>query len=258
MPSSFQRGACAAIRCRKLSQLRCDADVHPSSARAGSRGSTMYIAEPMLCTVSLQRGPSTPRICCSGTPFMYVAGSHSYAVRSSINAAQVSPSSVFLSYFMSRYVLVAGDITTLAPCCTAGGTVSLFHCWAMLVGRSRAFPISSHPTIVLPCLYTMSCTRSTNLMYCGSLRMCTSSPPMWKYGPGVIAAISRTMSSTNAYAFSLSGQNVVHPTSVPVYSPGNGARAALGGIGRLQLNSGYAAIAALVWPGMSISGTTVM
>src|SRR5678815_375021 len=84
-------------------------------------------------------------------------------------AAHVRPSSVLGVYFMSRYVLGAGDMINFAPCSTAGGTVSLFHCCAMLVGRSFAFPISSHPTIVLPYLYTMSCTRSTNFVYCGSL-----------------------------------------------------------------------------------------
>src|SRR5512132_160383 len=110
----------------------------------------------MLCTVSLHSAPSTPRICCSCTPLRYVSGSQSYAPRSSISAAHVRPSSVPRSYFMSRYVLLAGESTSFAPCSTAGGTVSLFHCCATLVGRSFAFPISSHPTIVLPYLYTLS------------------------------------------------------------------------------------------------------
>jgi branched-chain amino acid transport system substrate-binding protein len=60
-----------------------------------------------------------------------------------------------------------------------------------------ARPISSHPTIALPCRATMSCTRSMNCAYCAWLSASTSSPPRWRYGPGVMAASSRTTSSTN-------------------------------------------------------------
>jgi hypothetical protein len=110
---------------------------------------------------------------------MYVVGSQSYEGRSSMIAAHVRPSSVPGTYFMSMYALLEGDITTFAPCVTAGGTLSLFHCCTTVVGRNRPRPTSSHPMYVFPLLYTMSCTRSTNFTYCGSCSTCTSSPPRW-------------------------------------------------------------------------------
>src|SRR3954454_25264706 len=99
----------------------------------------------MLCTVSLQSADSTPRIWSSRTPFMYVVGSQSYDGRSSMIAAHVRPSSVPGTYFMSMYALFEGDITTFAPCVTAGGTLSLFHCCTTVVGRNRPRPTSSQP-----------------------------------------------------------------------------------------------------------------
>jgi hypothetical protein len=173
-------------------------------------------------------------------------------------AAHVSPSSVSRVYFMSRYAFVAGDITSLAPWRSAASEVSARHICATVPGRRRALPISSHPTMRLPWRSTMPCTRSTKCAYCSCVSTSTSSPPMWMNGPGVIAASSRTTSSTNLYTTSLSWQSALHPTRVPVYSPGLGALGDGCGIGRLQPSSGYAAIAACVCAGTSISGTTVM
>jgi hypothetical protein len=52
--------------------------------------------------VSVHSGASTPRIALAGTPGRRVAGSQSYAVRTSIRPAQLCPSGVALVYFMSR------------------------------------------------------------------------------------------------------------------------------------------------------------
>ncbi len=61
--------------------------------------------------------------------------------------------------------------------------------------------------------------------------------------------ISRITSSRNSYVISASVQSELKPTSVPVYSSGATPS---------QLSSAYDESAALVCPGMSISGTTVM
>ena len=130
---------------------------------------------------------------------------------------------------------------------------SLFHGWTSVFGSSLAFEISSHPTIFLPCRLTIPFTRSMKRnsrprsrsrsrprkpatrrershgfepQTWHSGRRCdrhatspisfVPSPSTCKYGPGVIAVISRTTSSTRAYAPSLSTQNVLQPTSIPV------------------------------------------
>ncbi len=49
---------------------------------------------------------------------------------------------------------------------------------------------------------------------------CASSPPMWRYLPGVSAASSRITSSTKSYVISLPTHSELKPTSVPVYSGG--------------------------------------
>ncbi|KUO20159.1 hypothetical protein AQJ91_15340 [Streptomyces dysideae] len=61
------------------------------------------------------------------------------------------------------------------------------------------------------------------------------------------AAISRTTSSTKSYVISFGTHSELKPTSVPVQS---------GGATPSQFSSAYEARAALVWPGMPISGTT--
>src|SRR5689334_2706755 len=140
------------MRERKSFQLRADAGLHPTSAIAGRRGTIMYCAAVMFFTVSLQSGASTPTTEVSGTPCRYVTGSQSYDVRRSTKPAQSSPSSVAGVYFISRYALEAGDNSSFAPCLNARSALSLFHCCAIDVGRRRALPISSQPTIVLPFL----------------------------------------------------------------------------------------------------------
>ena len=75
-----------------------------------------------------------------------------------------------------------------------------------------------------------------------------TSPPMWMYGPGVIAANSRITSSTNRYVISLPMHSELYPTSVSVRG---------GGATPSQVSSGYATCAAFTCPGMSISGTIV-
>ena len=105
---------------------------------------------------------------------------------------------------------------SFAPWATAAVAESLFHCWAIVVGLSLAFVISSQPIIFFPYLLTVACARSTNRMYCSLVSVCTSSPPIWKYGPGVIELSSRMTSSMKAYVPSLSTQRLLQPTSVPV------------------------------------------
>ena len=53
-------------------------------------------------------------------------------------------------------------------------------------------------------------------------------------------------------------QSALQPTRMPVYSVGIAALGDGDGTARPQPRSGYAATAALVCAGMSISGTTVM
>src|SRR5881397_798519 len=111
----FHLGACAASRVLKLSQFRALCGVHATSAIAGRRGTARYSTAVMFRNVSVQIGASTPAIFGSVTPFIYVAGSQSYAPRTSISPAHLRPSSVFSSYFMSRYVRGLGERMTLAP-----------------------------------------------------------------------------------------------------------------------------------------------
>ena len=116
-------------------------------------------------------------------------------------------------------------------------------------GSSFEWMISSHAITVFPCFATMPCARSMKAAYCAGVIFFTSSPPMCRYGPGVIAASSPSTSSRNLKVISLSKQKLLKPTSMPVYS---------GGATPLQFSSGYEACAALLWLGMSISGMTRM
>src|SRR5947207_15686271 len=97
------------MRVRKLSQLRTDAGLHPSSAIAGKRGTIMYCAAVMFLTVSLHSGASTPTTDCSGTPCRYVTGSQSYDVLRSTNPAQSRPSSVDGVCYLSSYAHAPGE-----------------------------------------------------------------------------------------------------------------------------------------------------
>ena len=102
---------------------------------------------------------------------------------------------------------------------------------------------------VLPRAAMIACARAMNAAYCAPESRCTSSPPRWTTSPGTCAVSASTTSSTNAYVSSFSTQTELKPTRVPVY----GARARPS-----QLISAMEVSAAFVWPGRSISGTTVM
>src|SRR5688500_13994768 len=164
MPRKFHLGACVAMRVLKLSQFRVLCGVHPTSASAGKRGTARYCTAARLRTVSDQSGASTPTMFASVTPFIYVAGSQSYASRTSMSAAQVRPSSVVLSYFMSISARLEGDMRTLAPYFTAAAAVvSEAHACEIVVGFRGACEISSQPTMCLPCFSTIADRKSTRL-----------------------------------------------------------------------------------------------
>jgi hypothetical protein len=154
-----------------------------------------YCAAVMLRTVSVQSGASIPTMLPSPTPAMSRAGSQSYAVWTSTRPAQRSPSSVAAVCFMSRYSRGACDRISRPPHRSALRAESDFHCCTSTVESSVACWISSQPIMRLPCDRTIPCTRSMNAVYCPRFSVSTSSPPMWKYGPGVSAASSRTTSS---------------------------------------------------------------
>src|SRR5262249_42246762 len=104
------------------------------------------------------------------------------------------------------------------------------------------------PIIVLPRAETTACARATTFAYASWVIVVASSPPMWRYGPGVRAASPPRTSVRNRSVSGSSTQSALNPTLMPVYG---------GGALPSQLSSGYEARAALTWPGRSISGTTV-
>ena len=94
---------------------------------------------------------------------------------------------------MSRYVRVAGDMITrraLARRLRARAPAS-FQCWTIVPGSSCVCAISSQPTGCLPWRAHGVARGSTNATYSSCRVACASSPPMWRYAPGVSAATSR-------------------------------------------------------------------
>src|SRR6266849_6294549 len=78
-----------------------------------------------VAMVSVHSGASTPATEDSPTTDTYAPGFQPYAVLTSTRPAQVWPSLVFLVYFMSRYVWLAGDMTTVVPLATADANATL-------------------------------------------------------------------------------------------------------------------------------------
>jgi hypothetical protein len=74
---------------------------------------------------------------------------------------------VFASYFMSRYALLAGDMTTLVPraaaAATVGFVVAVSQYWATAVLAAGALAISFQPYAVFPYLATIGSTRCSNV-----------------------------------------------------------------------------------------------
>src|SRR6478609_4238953 len=116
------RGACAPRRLLNAVQLWVEVGDQASSAIAGNRGNAMYSMSPTVTMVSVHSGASGPRTDDALTFLMNVPGSQPYASFTSIRPAQSWPSLVFDVYFMSRYALFAGDITSFVPWAAAAAT----------------------------------------------------------------------------------------------------------------------------------------
>src|SRR5437667_11049299 len=107
--------------------------------------------------------------------------------------AQDRPSGVCELYFMSRYALLAGDMTTLAPRDTAVLTseselVRPQYCTTRLAECCTAdAPIWCQPITAFPLAVTIGCTRLMKAAYWLAGVELASSPPRCRYGPGVIA-----------------------------------------------------------------------
>src|SRR6266536_1855616 len=111
-------------------------------------------------------------------------------------------------------------MTTRAPCETAlltfASDVVVPQYWTTRSGECCTAPIWCQPITVLPLATTIGWTRFTNVAYCVPDSTVASSPPMCRYGPGVIAAISPSTLSTNVYTTSLDVHSALNPTPVPV------------------------------------------
>src|SRR6185312_6973391 len=172
MPITVHRGPWAPNRTRKAFQSCVDHGDQPSSAIAGSRGNAMNSMLSSVTMVSVQSGASTPRTAEADTPLRYAPGSQPYAVCTSISPAQVRPSGVWLVYFMSRYALLAGDMTTLAPSETALLTMASVvvrpQYWAIRPGEccTAEAPIWCQPITVFPLPTTIGWTWFMNVAYC--------------------------------------------------------------------------------------------
>src|SRR4030095_14342937 len=125
-----------------------------------------------------------------------------------MNPAQLRPSGVELLYFMSRYALLAGDMTTLAPRETALLTneaeVVSPQYWNTRFGEwsTADAPIWCQPITALLRAGTIGWTPVMNVGYCEGDVTFASSPPTCRYGPGVIAASSVSTLLTNVYTTS--------------------------------------------------------
>src|SRR4051812_39802611 len=130
---AVQRGPWTASRLANGVQLCTAAGAQPSSAMTASRGKAMYSMSAWVTIVSVHSGASTPSTADSGTPLMNMPGSQLYAVLTSMYPAQFWPNLVFFVYFMSRYALLAGDITRRVPfaaaAATAGALVVVSQYW---------------------------------------------------------------------------------------------------------------------------------
>src|SRR5262245_1088635 len=92
---------------------------------AGRRGNVMKSMSAVVRIVSVHSGASTPSTLASPTPDRYAPGFHPYAVSTSMSPAHVCPSLFLRTYFMSRYALLAGDMTIFVPLAAAAATALL-------------------------------------------------------------------------------------------------------------------------------------
>ena len=81
-----------------------------------------------------------------------------------------------------------------ATCMADESSLPVLHDGARRQVRRRDLAPTDH---LLAVAATMPCTRSTKAQILLGVSFCTSSPPMWKYGAGTMAAISRTTSLMN-------------------------------------------------------------
>src|SRR6266508_3836184 len=222
MPMTVHRGPCAPRRSLNVSQLCVDQGDQPSSAMAGRRGKAMNSMLSSVTIVSVHSGASTPRIAEAGMSVRYAPGFQPYAVCTSMKPAQLRPSGVWLLYFMSRYALLAGDMTTLAPretaVLTSESDVVRPQYWTTRLAEwlTAEAPIWCQPITALPRAGTIGWTRFMKVAYWAPVNTFASSPPTCRYGPGVNAASSLRTLLTKVYTTSLDVHSVLNPTSVPV------------------------------------------
>ena len=119
---------------------------------------------------------------------------------------------MFVYWYLIRF---AGERINFVPGGGASEASGRQYC-TTVDGSIVPWMISSHAITVLPWRWTMAWARSMKAEYCSGVIFFTSSPPMWMYGPGVMAASSRITSSRNLNVISFSKQKLLKPTSIPV------------------------------------------
>ena len=212
MPRLDHSGPSAPTLARKESHVRRSLPEGPgdqaTSAAAAMRGNAIWSMSSRVRIVSAHIGASTPRMSASVTPSITEAGSHEYARCTLVGPfAHVRPSGLSASYFMSRYTASAGErispeqLRTKARAFSSMpsvGVVNPQYCPTVLGSMFAAAPASCHVIGIFPRSATISVARSMNSAKSAGSVPRASSPPMCRYGPGVIAASSPTTSATKS------------------------------------------------------------